>query len=70
MSDQRRHPNWPLAAMSALPTMADDKPDESITVQDIDDLVLAHARLLDERRLGTAGDIEAEVLGAFPWPER
>ena len=56
--------------MSALPTMADDKPDESITVQDIDDLVLAHARLLDERRLGTAGDIESEVLGAFPWPER
>tara|TARA_Y100001934_G_scaffold193169_1_gene227766 strand:- start:154 stop:306 length:153 start_codon:yes stop_codon:yes gene_type:complete len=50
--------------------MADDKPDESITVQDIDDLVLAHARLLDERRLGTSGDIESEVLGAFPWPER
>lgn len=63
MSDSVRHPNWTLVAMAALPASQGDKPDLPTNREDIDDLIVAHARLVAERRNERALDIEPGEFG-------
>ena len=63
MSNSVRHPSWPLLAMAALPASQRDQTDLPTSIDEIEQLVLAHARLLTERRNDRDLDVEMEVLG-------
>ena len=63
MSESVRHPNWSCLAMASLPASHGDQPDLPISIDEIDELVIAHARLLAERRNDRDLDIEMEILG-------
>ena len=66
MTETERDPLWPIAALAALPAPAERKPDAPATLEDIDDLAIAHAQLIATRRQSSLSDIEAEVLGPLP----
>ncbi len=66
MTETKRDPLWPIAALAALPEHAERKPDAPATLEDIDDLAIAHAQLIATRRQSSLSDIEAEVHGPLP----
>ena len=49
--------------MAALPASPRDQTDLPTSIDEIEQLVLAHARLLTERRNDRDLDVEMEVLG-------